>query len=72
MGDVRKLDETNTRVDLIPVDDRGGQKVGTGRFLIQVTHIPSGMAVTISDKRGQYKARDAAMTMLEMMVEDFG
>jgi peptide chain release factor 1 len=66
------LDETNVRVDLISLDDRGGQKVGTGRFLIRVTHTPSGMAVTISDKRGQYKARDAAMTMLQMLVEDFG
>ena len=71
MSDVRKLDETNTRVELIALDDRGGQKVGTGRFLIRVTHIPSGMSVTISDRRGQYKARDAAMTMLEMLVEDF-
>lgn len=66
------LDETNLRVDLIALDDRGGQKVGTGRFLIRLTHTPSGMSVTISDKRGQYRARDYALTMLQMLVEDFG
>jgi len=65
------LDENNTRVDLVALDDRGGQKVGTGRYLIRVTHLPSGMSVTISDKRGQHKARDCAITMLTMMVEDF-
>lgn len=72
MTGARKLDETNARVELIALDDRGGQKVGTGRFLIRVTHLPSGMAVTVSDKRGQYKARAAAIAMLEMLVEDFG
>jgi peptide chain release factor 1 len=65
------LDESNTRVDLVAMDDRGGQKVGTGRFLIRVTHLPSGMSVTISDKRGQHKARSYALTSLQMMVEDF-
>mgnify|MGYP000114043338 FL=1 len=65
------LDENNTRVELVALDDRGGQKVGTGRYLIRVTHLPSGMSVTISDKRGQHKARDHAMTALQMMVEDF-
>lgn len=65
------MSDDDLRVDLIALDDRGGQKVGIGRFLIRVTHIPSGMAVTITDKRGQHKARDYALTMLKMMVEDF-
>ena len=65
------MSDDDLRVDLLPVDERGGQKVGTGRFLIRITHVPSGMSVTITDKRGQYKARDYAMTMLKMMVEDF-
>lgn len=59
------------RVELLALDDRGGQKVGTGRFMIRVTHEPTGMSVTISDKRGQHKARDFALTALQMMVEDF-
>jgi peptide chain release factor 1 len=66
-----QLDETNCRVELLSLDDRGGQRVGTGRFNIRVTHLPSGMSITISDKRGQHKARDFAMTALQMMVEDF-
>ena len=65
------MGDADLRVDLLALDDRGGQKVGTGRFLIRLTHIPSGMSVTITDKRGQHKARDYAITMLTMMVEDF-
>lgn len=58
-------------VELLPLDKRGGQKFGTGRFLIRVTHLPTGMAVTIPDKRGQHRAREYAITILGMMVEDF-
>lgn len=65
------MNDGDLRVDLLSLDDRGGQKVGTGRFLIRVTHVPTGMAVTITDRRGQHKARDYALTMLRMMVEDF-
>ena len=61
----------NVRVELLALDDRGGQKVGTGRFLIRVTHIPTGMSVTVTDRRGQHRARDWAMTAMAMMVEDF-
>jgi peptide chain release factor 1 len=65
------MTDDDLRVELISLDNRGGQKVGTGRFLLRVTHVPTGMAVTITDKRGQHKARDCAITMLSMMVEDF-
>lgn len=65
------MSDDDLRVELISLDNHGGQKVGTGRFLLRVTHVPTGMAVTITDKRGQHKARDCAITMLSMMVEDF-
>ena len=65
------MSDDDFRVDLLSLDDRGGQRVGTGRFLIRITHTPSGMSVTITDRRGQYKGRDYAMTMLKMMVEDY-
>ncbi len=58
------------RVELLALDERGGQRVGTGRFLIRVTHIPTGMSVTVIDRRGQHTARNYAITMIEMMVED--
>lgn len=64
------MSDDDLRVDLLPLHDGGGQKVGPDRFLIRITHIPSGMSVTITDKRGQHKARNYAMTMLKMMVED--
>lgn len=58
-------------VDLLPLDRRGGQKVGAECFLIRVTHLPTGMSVTVRDKRGQHRAREYAITMLGLMVEDF-
>lgn len=64
------MGDDDLRVDLLPLHDGGGKKVGPDRFLIRITHVPSGMSVTITDKRGQVKGRDYAMTMLKMMVED--
>ena len=58
-------------VDLLPLDRRGEQRVGAGCFLIRVTHLPTGMSVTVPDKRGQHRAREYAITMLGLMVEDF-
>lgn len=66
------MGEADLRVDLIRTDEPGGQKVGTGQYLVQVTHIPSGMAVSVSDRKGQHRARSYALTLMEMMVEDFG
>lgn len=64
------MSDDDLRVDLLPLDDRSGQKVGTGRFLIRVTHAPTGMSVTASDNRGHHRGKYYALTMLEMMVED--
>ena len=65
------MTDEELKVELLALDDRGGQKVGTGRFLIRVTHLPTGMSVTITDRRGQYRAREYALEMLKMMVGDF-
>ena len=58
------------RVEFLALHE-GGQMVGTPPCLIRVTHIPTGMAVTVTDKRGQHRAREYAITMLGLMVEDF-
>lgn len=65
------MTDEELKVELLALDDRGGQKVGTGRFLIRVTHLPTGMSVTVTDKRGQHRAREYAITMLGLMVDDF-
>lgn len=65
------MTDEELKVELLALDDRGGQKVGTGRFLIRVTHLPTGMSVTVTDKRGQHRAREYALEMLKMMVGDF-
>ena len=57
-------------VELLALHE-GGQMAGKPPCLIRVTHIPTGMAVTITDRRGQHRAREYAITMLGMMVEDF-
>lgn len=66
------MNSDDLRVDLIRTDEPGGQKVGTGQYLVRVMHIPSGMSVSVSDRRGQHKARSYALTLMEMMVEEFG
>lgn len=70
MGDAMSDDEL--QVDLVPLHEGGGQVAGPKRYLIRITHIPTGMSVTASDNRGQHKGRDYALTFLKMMVEDLG
>lgn len=64
------MTDDDLRVEFLALHE-GGQMVGTPPCLIRVTHLPTGMAVTVSDKRGQHRARAYAITMLEMMVGDF-
>jgi len=58
------------RVECLALHE-GGQMVGTPPCLIRVTHLPTGMSVTTTDRRGQHTGRDYALNMLAMMVGDF-
>lgn len=58
-------------VEIIRKDLAGGMKAGMPPCLIRVTHLPTGMAVTITDRRGQHTGRAYALEMLKMMVGDF-
>lgn len=65
------MTEEELSVEFLALPGWRGQKLGTGRFLIRVTHLPTGMAVTVSDRRGQHTGRAYALEMLKMMVGDF-
>jgi peptide chain release factor 1 len=58
------------RVEFLALHE-GGQMAGMPPCLIRVTHLPTGMAVTVSDSRGQHTGRAYAIEMLKMMVGDF-
>jgi protein subunit release factor A len=64
------MTDEELRVEFLALHE-GGQMVGTPPCLIRVTHLPTGMAVTITDKRGQHTGRAYALEMLKMMVGDF-
>lgn len=44
---------------------RGGQHVGTVRFDVKLTHLPTGITITVGTERSQLKNRKLALSMLE-------
>ena len=67
-----KIPVDELRVELLPLHDGIGQKVRPSPCLIRVTHIPTGMSITVSDRKGQFYGRSVALTLLEMVVDELG
>lgn len=44
---------------------RGGQHVGIVRFDVRLTHLPTGITITVGTERSQLKNRKLALSMLE-------
>lgn len=65
------MTEEELHVEIFRQQPVGGMTAGMPPCLIRVKHLPTGMSVTITDKRGQHTGRDYALAMLEMMVGDF-